>query len=126
MIEGFFWGLLIGAVLATMILTRLIRSVLADDGVDLDKTVSKLAKVQEKIDHKISARVEEVNGVFYVYNAEDNSFLVQGSTLKELREHLGKRIPNANIVITEGEADTVARFKSILKIKSANGNETAT
>ena len=121
MIEGFFIGLIAGAVLAVILLSRAIEKILKPT--DLEKMA---AKIDEQRSSKISARVEEVNGVFYVYNADDDSFLVQGSTLNELVEHIDKRIPDATIVITEGEPDTVARFKSILKSKSLNGNETAT
>ena len=123
MIESFVLGLLAGLILAVVLLSRMLNSILKPSEIDLEKIVAKLDKERSS---RISARVEEVDGVFYVYNSEDNSFLVQGSTLKELHEHIGNRIPDSTIVITEGEPATVAKFKSILKSKTLNGNETAT
>lgn len=60
----------------------------------------------------ISARVEEHDGVFYVYNAEDGTFLVQGSSMTELQEKLDSQYQNKNIVVTEGDESVLARLKN--------------
>ena len=59
----------------------------------------------------IPARVEEHNGIFYVYNAEDDTFLVQGSNLQELKDKLEKSYQDKKIVVTEGEESVLTRLK---------------
>ncbi len=61
---------------------------------------------------KIEARVEEQDGMFYVYRTDDNSFLAQGSNLDELRERIESRIRDARVFVTEGDAEVLARLKS--------------
>jgi hypothetical protein len=61
---------------------------------------------------KIEARVEEQDGVFYVYRADDNTFLAQGTNLSELRERIESRIRDAKVFVTEGDAEVLARLKS--------------
>lgn len=41
----------------------------------------------------VHIRVEEVNGVKYVYNKETNEFMVQGTSAEEVKHQLTKMIP---------------------------------
>ena len=61
----------------------------------------------------IRARVEEENGVFYFYNNDSNEFLVQGSNLQELLEHLESRKLGTTVHVVKGEESTIAQLKAL-------------
>ena len=62
--------------------------------------------------NQIQARVEEDNGVFYVYRIDDNSFLAQGTSMAELKERIESRMKDAMVFVTEGDAEVLARLKA--------------
>lgn len=105
MIETFFVGTLIGAVVAAVLINRMVSSAL--DQIELAETVKEIKENQ-----KISARIEEFNGIFYVYKNDTNDFLAQGSDEKELLEHLTVRKIHACIHVTHGDPEVIAKFKS--------------
>jgi len=61
--------------------------------------------------NQIQARVEEDNGVFYVYRVDDNSFLAQGTTMAELKERIESRMKDATVMVTEGDTDVLQRLR---------------
>ena len=63
----------------------------------------------------ISARVEHINGVFYVYDTRDGSFLAQGQTADELRNRIEARVKHARILVTEGEESVLSLLKADLE-----------
>jgi hypothetical protein len=63
----------------------------------------------------IRAHVEEHNGVFYFYNEKNDEFLVQGSNLKELIEHLESRRPGTTVHVVNGDEKTIANLKAMAK-----------
>lgn len=63
-------------------------------------------------DEPIDARLEEHNGVFYVYSVENNEFLGQGNSIAELKEHFRARMTQYRINIAEGDEDVIARLKA--------------
>ena len=67
----------------------------------------------------IPARVEQINGVFYVYDTRDNSFLAQGQTAAELRSRIESRIKHARVLVTEGEESVISLLKSDLESSRA-------
>jgi len=70
------------------------------------------AAIQEQERNTIPARVEQHDGMYYVYNLRDDSFLAQGSTLLELKNRLESRVKNAHVFVTEGDADVLERLKA--------------
>jgi len=63
----------------------------------------------------ISARVEQIDGVFYVYDTRDGSFLAQGQTVTELRDRIESRVKHARILVTEGEESVLSLLKADLE-----------
>jgi len=63
----------------------------------------------------IPARVEQIDGVFYVYDTRDNSFLAQGQTVTELRSKIESRVKHARILVTEGEESVLSLLKADLE-----------
>ena len=67
----------------------------------------------------IPARVELIQGVFYVYDTRDDSFLAQGQTVTELRSRIEARVKNARILVTEGEESVLSLLKADLESSRA-------
>ena len=63
----------------------------------------------------IPARVEQIDGVFYVYDTRDDSFLAQGQTVSELRSRIEARVKHARILVTEGEESVLSLLKADLE-----------
>lgn len=59
----------------------------------------------------IAVRIEEYNGVFYVYNIADDMFLGQGSTFTEIKQVLEEKNPNSNVFIAEGDESVIDKIK---------------
>jgi hypothetical protein len=78
----------------------------------LTKQLEDSIEQSEKLAQNIEARVEEHAGVFYVYNAQDESFIAQGRTVEELREHINRRSIEGRIFITKGDNDVIQRLKT--------------
>ena len=60
----------------------------------------------------IPARVEQIDGVFYVYDTRDDSFLAQGQTVTELRSRIESRVKHARVMVTEGEEAVISLLKA--------------
>ena len=58
----------------------------------------------------IKARIEEVGGIFYVWDIATNEFVVQGRSVKEMQDKLSNK--QLQIKITDGEDAVIQRFKS--------------
>ena len=63
----------------------------------------------------IPARVEQIDGVFYVYDTRDDSFLAQGQTVTELRSRIESRVKHARVLVTEGEESVLNLLKADLE-----------
>lgn len=108
--EYFFIGMVAGAVGFYLLLKIALRMAINA----LAKRLEESIEQAEKIVQNIEARVEEHSGVFYVYNVEDESFIAQGRTVEELREHIKRRAIEGRIFITTGDEDVIQKLKTAL------------
>jgi hypothetical protein len=67
----------------------------------LDREIAEIKQVYKLV------KVEEYQGIFYLFDTENDQFLGQGRTAQEFAEHIRKDLV---IQIVEGDADVVARF----------------
>ena len=104
----FFMGVVVGAGLlyvgAVWTIRRMISQAIAEDAAE-----------QCEEDLVIRACVEEHNGVFYFYNEKTEEFLIQGSNIKELIEHLESRRPGTTVHVVRGDDAAIAQLKAQLK-----------
>ena len=104
----FLMGVVVGAgvlyVFAVYSIRRLISRALEEDA---------MTAAREE-DLVIRAHVEEHNGVFYFYNEKNNEFLIQGSDIKELIEHLESRRPGTIVHVVRGDEAAIAQLKAQL------------
>lgn len=103
-----FVGMIVGMCLALVVVYIYLRMVMLRAAQNLDDLMQVIENLKESIIH---ARVEEADGVFYVYNTEDQSFMAQGRTVTELRERIEQRWSDAQVLITEGDKDAIERLK---------------
>jgi hypothetical protein len=108
MIEWFFFGLIVGLVSTFIGLLIIAQS-----------AINKIQKSQvtpgAKDDPVISARVEEISGVYYIFNDSDNSFVAQGATAKELLAHMESRWPSIVVRVEKGDPEVISRFKCLIR-----------
>jgi hypothetical protein len=101
-LAGVVFGASVSYLLVTWVIRQFITRALAED-------------VASDEDLVIRARVEEDKGVFYFYNNKSGEFLVQGSNLQELLEHLELRRPGTTVQVVDGDKETIAHLKSLAK-----------
>ena len=109
MIE-FTFGTVVG-ILATILLLRYLAS-------------RAIKRILEQVEmetepEKIEVSVEEINGVFFLYQVNNNRFLGQGRDLEELRVRLKQTLGERFIAVITGDNDVVNRFRAT-ENKTAN------
>lgn len=111
-----FVGMIFGMCLALVVVYLYLRMVMLRAAQNLDDLIQVIEHLKKSIIH---ARVEEQDGVFYVYNTADQSFMAQGTTIAELRERIDQRWADAQVMITEGDQAVLDRLKSTASQQSA-------
>lgn len=108
----FLLGMAAGVIVGYMVLRILVHVALAR----AEKELRLLAQAVEIYQAStISARVEQIDGVFYVYDTRDGSFLAQGETVTELRSRIEARVKHARVLVTEGEESVLNLLKTDLE-----------
>jgi lipopolysaccharide export LptBFGC system permease protein LptF len=68
----------------------------------------------------IPCRVEQHDGVFFVYNNDTNEFMAQGSTLAELRERIKTRWKDQRVSVVAGDEAVLEQLKAQLNESSSS------
>jgi hypothetical protein len=111
MIE-FLIGAAAGAIIGYVVLRILIHVALSR----AERELGLLAQAVEIYEAAtIPARVEQIDGVFYVYDTRDDSFLAQGHSVAELRDRIQSRVKHARVLVTEGDESVVTLLKADLE-----------
>jgi len=103
-LADFLLGLLVGIIVCIW-LAYIVLGRLADMLIDANS--QETLRISELI---IGARIEEVGGMFYVWNTATNEFVVQGRSVKEIQDKLSSK--QLQIKITDGDDAVIQRFKS--------------
>jgi len=115
MIE-FLIGAAAGAIIGYMVLRILLYIAISR----AERELGLLARAVEIYEAStIPARVEQIDGVFYVYDTRDDSFLAQGETVTELRSRIESRVKHARVLVTEGEKSVLSLLKADLESSRA-------
>ena len=115
MIE-FLLGAAAGAIVGYMVLRIMIHVALSR----AEKELGLLAQAVEIYEAStIPARVEQIDGVFYVYDTRNGSFLAQGDTVAELKSRIESRVKHARVLVTEGEESVLSLLKADLESSRA-------
>lgn len=103
-IVGFVFGIAISLTIVYFIIKRAEAHLM-----DNLKTI--MEELEQETKKVVSARVEQHNGIFYVYNAQDNTFITQGSTLQEIRTKIEDRMKDVTVIVTEGDELVLSALK---------------
>lgn len=107
MIE-FTFGTLVGALACVLLLRHL-----------ANRMIRRLIEESEVKPKNIEITVEEIDGVFFLYQVDNNRFLAQGRDLEELRVLLRKILGEQFTAVISGDNDVVNRFRAT-ENKTAN------
>jgi hypothetical protein len=102
-IAGFVVGAATFYLMTVWAIRRLISKVMAEDAQSYPTDLT------------IRARVEQHNGMFYFYNNDSNEFLIQGTNLSELIDHLESRRAGVTVHIVAGDEFAIANLKALAK-----------
>lgn len=105
----FIIGIVVGAVLILLVQWIIVIALQRHANMQV-KELEQLLKQHEN-SQNIRARVEHVNGCFYIYDSKTDEFLVQGNSVGEMDAILKQRWPEKTIQIAEGVGNAVQQLK---------------
>lgn len=102
-------GIIVGMIITAVLVNIAWRMATRQAERDIEQLVESIRALK---DNQVQARVEEADGVFYVYRVDDNSFLAQGTTMAELKQRIESRMRDARVYVTQGDAEVLERLKA--------------
>ena len=86
-----------------------------------DRLDAQLADVIKQLESKfVYLNIEVDNGVYFCYNKQDDSFVCQGTTAKEIREAFDSRYPDKIAIMEDADKPELAELKEqILEMKAS-------
>ena len=108
--DGFLIGILLGVFVGWLIIKKLMLA---------------MAQVahnhQQEIAEIIAVKLEEIDGIFYVYDIDKHEFLAQGHTSEEIQVRLRSRFPISHfprlcVFVVEGETAVIERLNSTIQL----------
>ena len=102
-------GMIAGIVLTCWILYVMVQRAMRRAEHNLERITHVIEQLKQGM---ILARVEEEDGVFYIYNTQDSTFMAQGTTVAEIRQRIEQRWQDVSVYVTEGDKDVIERLKS--------------
>jgi len=108
MTEAFFYGLFAGIAVSLIVIYYIIKRAEAHLLANI-KTI--MGELEEQAKNIIPARVEQHDGIFYVYNTRDNSFIAQGNSVQEIQANIESRMKDATVMVTEGDESALAALR---------------
>jgi hypothetical protein len=114
MIE-FFLGLLTG-LLAFYIWNRLAIYMtllyLERNDIDISKILSNSQVDKDENIEVIQARLEEHHGQFFVYRIDNNEFIAQGKSAKEIGDRVEQRVRDKPVFIVQADDAVLGRYRA--------------
>ena len=106
-------GVGIGIAVAFNVMHSILKSVNKRLESELDKHIKQSGLVEGMNKTVVDATINHENGVYYMFNKDDQSFLAQGTTLNELHTHLEARFKD--MVFRVDKIPDTLKEKSSLK-----------
>ena len=104
----FLLGIMVGAALLYLMTIWLMKHLIA-------RAMQEGSAERGQEDLIIRARVEQIGNQFYIYNIDENEFLVQGRDMKELVDNLELRKPGAVIGVVDGDEQAIQNLKATMQ-----------
>jgi hypothetical protein len=81
----------------------------------IDRILSNIDQELENTDTGPKLKVELDQNIYFTYNVENNQFVCQGSTVRQLRERLSEMFPGQTATIVEGDEAVIASIQQELE-----------
>lgn len=82
----------------------------------LNEKTKEIERATTELENKsIGVIVEREQGHYFFYNEKTNAFIAQGATIKEIRDIMRKRFPNATVHLASASEEVTAMVKQELK-----------
>ena len=109
LILGFAGGLIVSYIYVKFVIWHTLRQLEQQD-IRVNEIIDKMKTRIEQ--NMIAARMEEHQGRFYLYRADNNEFIAQGATAEEVDAHTDRRFGKKTVIVTDAEPTTLARYLS--------------
>lgn len=107
--ENFVLGFIIGATAAAAVIYWLLYSAFSH----ARKKLEQLIQEAEQTQAAVTARVEEHEGVFFLYDISDETFIAQGRTISELQQRIDSRYhAQTTVHLKSDSAEVLDRLKN--------------
>ena len=106
----FVFGIIAGMIITAVLVNIAWRMATRHDEQQVEQLVEAIKALS--VADLVQARVEESDGVFYIYRVDDDSFLAQGTTMAELKEHIESRMKDARVYVTQGDVAVLEKLKA--------------
>jgi len=104
---GLAMGMAVSYLITRLIIWATMRQI-EREGIEVDQLIQRMKeKVQDSI---VQARLEEHQGMFYLYRVDNSEFIAQGRTHDEIRKITDQRLPNLPVYVTEAEDAVLERY----------------
>jgi len=107
---GMFFGMFVSYIVVKFVVWRTMHEINQMLGYDFRDRLREAIDLPENAD-KIETRLEDIDGIFYIYNKHNDEFIAQGADASELIKQITHRFANHEIVISAGEPNAIKRFK---------------
>jgi len=109
----FFLGLAVGVAVSYLITRFIVWATMRQierEGIEVEQLIQNMKqRVQERI---VQARLEEHQGMFYLYRVDNNEFIAQGRSHAEIKTITDKRLPDLPVYVTEAEDSVMERYSA--------------
>lgn len=109
----FLLGLAVGVAVSYLITRLIVWMTLRQierEGIEVEQLIQSMKqKVQERI---VQARLEEHQGMFYLYRVDNDEFIAQGRTHDEIQRITDQRLPDLPVYVTEAEDSVLERYRA--------------
>ena len=108
-IVGFVIGLAVSYIITRVIVWLTLKQI-EREGIEVEELLERVKKkVAEKV---VQARLEEHQGVFYLYRIDNGEFIAQGRSHVEVERLTELRIPNLPVYVTEADDAVMERYRA--------------
>jgi len=81
------------------------------------------AQQEEEESNEMQLRVEQEQGIMYVYEKDTDNFVAQGTNVTELFEHFRARFPGRSANVVDGSDDVLAMLREQNEQRKAQAGE---
>lgn len=108
----FFLGIVIGAFLLYHLMAIVATRLIEKSGGSVDQFLDDQLKLSTPQDLAITeAKVEEIDGIFYLFDSSTDMFIAQGATLLELKQRAKQCLTTSALIISSTDPEIINKLK---------------